>query len=391
MLELRRRRDRRHPRSSRALADGGVAGPRRTAAEPWPRASSSRSSLSAVSIPSRTPARSQLRHRRSAGVLAEHPGPPGRRSRSGRSRSTCYALCILAGIIVAVCCITNHRLTKRGAEPWVVIDIALLAVAARHRRRAALPRRSPTPTTTSAPGKNLTSRSLDRDLGGRHRDLRRPPRRRRRRLHRLPLDRPPVPDLRRRRRARPAARAGHRPLRQLVQPRALRPARPTCRGASRSTVRQRGVPRRPRATARCSTRPSSTRCLEHRRRDHHVPHRELVKFVDPWSTAPAIASARRRRPVASAPAVRAPDPSRSGSGARLRPVPHLVRHRPHVVRVDPHRPERDFFGLRSTSGARSAAILLGIVIIVVQTPAPPGRRAEPVPRRAASGRTRRCR
>lgn len=38
-----------------------------------------------------------------------------------------YALCILAGIVVAAL-ITNHRLTKRGAEPWVVIDICLLAV-----------------------------------------------------------------------------------------------------------------------------------------------------------------------------------------------------------------------------------------------------------------------
>ena len=38
-----------------------------------------------------------------------------------------YALCIIAGIIVATL-LTNRRLTKRGAEPWVVIDIALLAV-----------------------------------------------------------------------------------------------------------------------------------------------------------------------------------------------------------------------------------------------------------------------
>ncbi|MBO3664236.1 prolipoprotein diacylglyceryl transferase [Microbacterium stercoris] len=38
-----------------------------------------------------------------------------------------YALCIIAGIIVAAL-MTNHRLTKRGAEPWVVIDICLLAV-----------------------------------------------------------------------------------------------------------------------------------------------------------------------------------------------------------------------------------------------------------------------
>ncbi len=38
-----------------------------------------------------------------------------------------YALCLMAGIVVATI-ITNHRLTKRGAEPWVVIDIALFAV-----------------------------------------------------------------------------------------------------------------------------------------------------------------------------------------------------------------------------------------------------------------------
>lgn len=38
-----------------------------------------------------------------------------------------YALCIIAGIIAAVL-LTNRRLTKRGAEPWVVVDIALIAV-----------------------------------------------------------------------------------------------------------------------------------------------------------------------------------------------------------------------------------------------------------------------
>ncbi|WP_434969188.1 prolipoprotein diacylglyceryl transferase [Microbacterium sp. bgisy207] len=38
-----------------------------------------------------------------------------------------YALCIITGIVVAVL-LTNYRLTKRGAENWVVIDIALLAV-----------------------------------------------------------------------------------------------------------------------------------------------------------------------------------------------------------------------------------------------------------------------
>lgn len=38
-----------------------------------------------------------------------------------------YALFILLGIVAAVL-IVNHRLTSRGAEPWVVVDIALYAV-----------------------------------------------------------------------------------------------------------------------------------------------------------------------------------------------------------------------------------------------------------------------
>ena len=38
-----------------------------------------------------------------------------------------YAICILIGIIAATL-LTNHRLTKRGAEPWIVIDILIFAV-----------------------------------------------------------------------------------------------------------------------------------------------------------------------------------------------------------------------------------------------------------------------
>ena len=38
-----------------------------------------------------------------------------------------YALCILVGIVAAVV-LTNHRLSKRGAEPWITLDIALFAV-----------------------------------------------------------------------------------------------------------------------------------------------------------------------------------------------------------------------------------------------------------------------
>lgn len=38
-----------------------------------------------------------------------------------------YALIILVGILAAVA-LTNHRLTRRGAEPWIIVDIALWAV-----------------------------------------------------------------------------------------------------------------------------------------------------------------------------------------------------------------------------------------------------------------------
>jgi prolipoprotein diacylglyceryl transferase len=61
------------------------------------------------------------------GVLASIPSPEIRFIDLGPLRIHFYALCIIAGIIAAVL-LTNHRLTRRGAEPWVVIDIALLAV-----------------------------------------------------------------------------------------------------------------------------------------------------------------------------------------------------------------------------------------------------------------------
>ncbi|MFC5501652.1 prolipoprotein diacylglyceryl transferase [Lysinimonas soli] len=38
-----------------------------------------------------------------------------------------YALCILAGIIAALL-ITNRRMVRRGAEPWIIIDISLWAI-----------------------------------------------------------------------------------------------------------------------------------------------------------------------------------------------------------------------------------------------------------------------
>ena len=38
-----------------------------------------------------------------------------------------YALCILVGIIVGLA-ITNRRLVARGVEPWLVLDVSLLAI-----------------------------------------------------------------------------------------------------------------------------------------------------------------------------------------------------------------------------------------------------------------------
>lgn len=62
-----------------------------------------------------------------SGVLASIPSPTISYVDLGPLRIHFYALCIIAGIIVAVL-LTNARLTRRGAEKWVVIDICLLAV-----------------------------------------------------------------------------------------------------------------------------------------------------------------------------------------------------------------------------------------------------------------------
>src|SRR5690606_20165989 len=62
-----------------------------------------------------------------AGVTTSIPSPPVSYFDLGPLRIHIYALCIITGIIIAVL-MTNHRLTRRGAEPWVVIDIAIIAV-----------------------------------------------------------------------------------------------------------------------------------------------------------------------------------------------------------------------------------------------------------------------
>ncbi|UNK72489.1 prolipoprotein diacylglyceryl transferase [Microbacterium sp. H1-D42] len=60
-------------------------------------------------------------------VPASIPSPPVSSFPLGPLTIHFYALCIIAGIIAAVL-LTNYRLTKRGAEKWVVIDIAIIAV-----------------------------------------------------------------------------------------------------------------------------------------------------------------------------------------------------------------------------------------------------------------------
>ncbi|MFV0374298.1 prolipoprotein diacylglyceryl transferase [Microbacterium sp.] len=60
-------------------------------------------------------------------LVASIPSPPISSFQIGPFTIHIYALCIMTGIIVATLW-TNARLTRRGAEPWVVIDIAILAV-----------------------------------------------------------------------------------------------------------------------------------------------------------------------------------------------------------------------------------------------------------------------
>ena len=83
-------------------------------------------------------------------------------------------------------------------------------------------------------------------LGGRPRHLGRRRARRRRRLDRLPPHGVPLPATSPTRRPRPRRRPGDRPLRQLVQPRALRPPDRPAVGPARSTSGTRRRPRRPR-------------------------------------------------------------------------------------------------------------------------------------------------
>lgn len=60
-------------------------------------------------------------------VSASIPSPTVSYIQLGPLQIHFYALFIMTGIVIAAF-MTNSRLTRRGAEPWVVIDISLLAV-----------------------------------------------------------------------------------------------------------------------------------------------------------------------------------------------------------------------------------------------------------------------
>ena len=102
-----------------------------------------------------------------------------------------YALCILAGIVVAVW-MTQQRLGRaRRASRRQVLDISAWAVPVRHRRRPDLPRHH----LARRPYFGEGGEPVDalQDLGGRPRHLGRHRARRRRRLDRLPAPGGPLP------------------------------------------------------------------------------------------------------------------------------------------------------------------------------------------------------
>ena len=163
-----------------------------------------------------------------------------------------YALCIIAGIVVAVW-IGERRWVARGGRAGDVTEVATWMVPF-----GILGGRIYHVLTTPEPYFGDGGRAAARPvhLGGRPRHLGRHRPRRGRRLDRLPAPRHPAAAVRRRPRAGHRRRAGDRPVRQLLQPGALRPAdRPAVGARDRP-----GAPaRRLRRTARPTTRRSSTR------------------------------------------------------------------------------------------------------------------------------------
>ncbi len=167
-----------------------------------------------------------------------------------------------------------------------------------------------------------------------------------------------------RRRARPgaAARAGARPARQLLQPRAVRPAdRPAV--GSRDRVDQPGYPGRLRRRRAVPPDVPLRDDLERRRAIVILLHRAHREARSSRRGRRCRRIRRPRRPV--------PVPRRAiadaapGSGARCSAL-YLIwygigRSWFESIRLDP---SETFFGIRSNVWGALAAIVLGIIIIV---------------------------
>ena len=161
------------------------------------------------------------------------PAPPRASGTSGRFPVRAYALCILAGIVVAVW-IGDRRWRARGGREGRGPRHRRLGGAVRHRRRPALPRDHLPGSRTSARAatrsRPSTSGRAASASGARSRSAASA------RGSAAAAHGDPAAAVRRRARARAVAGPGDRPVGQLVQQRAVRPPDRPAVGAARSTV-----------------------------------------------------------------------------------------------------------------------------------------------------------
>ena len=231
--ELRRRR---HLHRLRQLGQGGRLQGRRQGT-PTVRINGKDVDIATIASPG---AAHQGRRERHQVTLSRHiPSPTVGVCHLGPLPVRMYALCILIGIVVAVW-LTGRRLVPRGGRAGQALDVAAWAVLF-----GIVGGRLYHVITTPGPllGRGRQPGRRPEDLGGRPRHLGRHLARRARRLDRLPAGRHQLPDLRRRGGARRRVRPGHRPVRQLVQQRALRRPDDPAVGPARSTSGTHGAGR----------------------------------------------------------------------------------------------------------------------------------------------------
>ena len=187
------------------------------------------------------------------------PAPRSGSSTSGRRRCGCTPCASSSGSSSAVW-LTGRRLVPRGGEPGRPLDVAAYAVLF----GIVGGRLYHVITTPDPTGARTATRRRAEDLGGRPRHLGRGLARGAGGVDRLSPLRRAVPCVRRCRRARGRVRPGHRPVRQLVQQRAVRRTRrrlPWGLEIHEGLSRRAGPSSTPPATRSCwgcSTRPSST-------------------------------------------------------------------------------------------------------------------------------------